>query len=167
VAVSTEPTTDPDDDRAVAVERVVERFAGVLVDAGWPLMPARIFAALLFDDDGRMTAAELADQLHISPAGISGAIRFLTQVNLASRERERGGRRDVYVVHEDAWIESIMARDQVLKHWAARLREGLDAVAPDSAASRRVGLSLAFAEFMLEELDGIAERWNKRKAELA
>src|SRR6266545_5075179 len=86
VAVSTEPTTDPYDDRAVAVERVVERFAGVLVDAGWPLMPARIFAALLFDDDGRMTAAELADQLHISPAGISGAIRFLTQVNLASRE---------------------------------------------------------------------------------
>ena len=149
-----------------AVQRFVERFAAVLVEAGWPRMPARIFAALLFDGDGRMTAAELADQLHVSPAGISGAIRFLTQAQLAGREREPGTRRDVYVVHDDAWIESIMARDQILRHWATRLREGIDAVGPDTPAGRRVGLSLAFAEFMQDELDGIAKRWNERKAEL-
>jgi len=51
-----------------AVSRFIERFAAVLTEAGIPRMPARIFAALLASDSGRLTAAELAAQLQASPA---------------------------------------------------------------------------------------------------
>ncbi|HEY7015122.1 MAG TPA: hypothetical protein VH480_20330, partial [Streptosporangiaceae bacterium] len=50
------------------VSRFVERFAAVLTEAGIPRMPARVFAALLATDSGRLTAAELAAQLQASPA---------------------------------------------------------------------------------------------------
>ena len=53
--------------------RFVERMAGALTDAGLPRLPSRVFAALLVDDDGRMTAAELAEALGVSPAGVSGS----------------------------------------------------------------------------------------------
>ena len=53
-------------------------------------MPARVFVALLVSDDGRRTAAELAEMLKVSPAAISNAVRYLQQVRLAVREREPG-----------------------------------------------------------------------------
>lgn len=149
------------------VQRAIERFAGVLMEAAWPRMPARIFSALLFDDDGRMTAAELAVRLHISPAAVSGAVRFLITARLAGREREPGSRRDVYVVHDDAFIESIAARDQMLIHWSNVLREGMEAVGPDTPAGRRVRLSHEFALFVHGEMEGMMKRWHEHKAGLA
>ena len=68
-----------------AVSHFVERFAAVLTDTGLPRMPARLFAALLASDSGTMTAPELGGLLRISPGAISGAVRYLTQVNLVSR----------------------------------------------------------------------------------
>ena len=50
-------------------ERFVERMGGALTDAGLPRLPSRVFAALLVDDDGRMTAAELGEAIGVSPAG--------------------------------------------------------------------------------------------------
>ena len=35
----------------------IERFASVLVSAGFPPMPARVFVALLVTDSGRLSAA--------------------------------------------------------------------------------------------------------------
>src|SRR6266508_6264921 len=52
----------------VAVSRFVERFAAVMVQSGLPRMPARVFATLLATDTGRLTAAELAERLQVSPA---------------------------------------------------------------------------------------------------
>ena len=49
-------------------------------------MPARVFAALLASDSGRLTSAELSALLKVSPAAVSGAVRYLAQVNLVSRE---------------------------------------------------------------------------------
>lgn len=45
--------------------------------------------------------AELATLLKVSPAAISGTVRYLSQVNLLSRESELGSRRDLYRVHDD------------------------------------------------------------------
>jgi predicted transcriptional regulator len=149
-----------------AVRRFVERFAGVLVESGVPRMPARIFAALLASEKGRMTAAELAETLHASPAAISGGVKFLTQSFLVSREREPGSRRDVYVVHDDALLESTMGRGPLLARWAVSLREGMDAVGVDSPAGVRVGRTLAYTEFISDELDGLVKRWQEYKAEL-
>src|SRR5215213_397058 len=54
-----------------AVMRFVERCALTLTEAGIPRMPARVFVVLLVSDDGRRTAAELAEMLKVSPAAVT------------------------------------------------------------------------------------------------
>jgi DNA-binding transcriptional regulator GbsR (MarR family) len=55
--------------------RFIERFASVMEESGIPRMPARVFAALLATDSGRLTSSELAELLQVSPAAVSGAVR--------------------------------------------------------------------------------------------
>jgi DNA-binding transcriptional regulator GbsR (MarR family) len=150
----------------LAVQRFIERFASVLVEAGVPRMPARVFVALLATDSGRLTAAELADVLQVSPAAISGAVRYLVQVNLASREREPGSRRDHYRVYDDAWYEAAVRRDQMMARWNTSMQEGVEVLGRDTPAGRRLAESLEFFMFIEEELPDLLERWRKRKAEL-
>ena len=114
------------DERAVAA--YVERFGDSLTDAGMPRLASRVFARLLADDDGRMTAAELTEALEVSPAAISGAVGYLTQTYLIGKERERGSRRDVYVVQSDAWHGAMLSRDRVLAKIETSLRSGVPAV---------------------------------------
>ena len=143
----------------------IERFAWVLTESGFPRMPARVFAALLSTDSGRLTAAELAALLHVSPAAISGAVRYLVQVNLASREAEPGSRREHYRVHSETWYEAIASKDQVLDRCERSLREGLDVIGRDTPAGARIAETLAFFEFIQTELPAMLERWRARKAE--
>jgi predicted transcriptional regulator len=148
-----------------AVAQFIERFASALVDGGFPRMPARVFVALLATDSGRLTAAELADQLNVSPAAISGAVRYLSQVGLASREREPGSRRDVFRVHEDAWHDAAIRRDRMLERWQASAREGIAALGPDTPAGARVAETLEFFEFVQQESAGVLARWRQHQAE--
>jgi len=143
----------------------IERFASVLTESGFPRMPARVFAALLAADSGRLTAAQLAALLHVSPAAISGAVRYLVQVNLASREAEPGSRREHYRVHSETWYEAIARKDQVLDRCERSLRDGIDVVGRDTPAGARIAETLAFFEFMQTELPAMLERWRARKRE--
>jgi predicted transcriptional regulator len=97
-----------------------ERFSAVLVAAGFPPMPARVFVALLVADSGRLSAAELAAMLRISPAAVSGAVRYLIQIGLAHKERVPGSRRDYYRMPGGMWDSLIRQRDQVMTRWTAR-----------------------------------------------
>jgi DNA-binding transcriptional regulator GbsR (MarR family) len=151
-------------DRA-AVSRFVERFAQVMVEAGMPRIASRIFVALVATDSGRLTAAELADQLQASPAAISGGVRYLAQVNLVSREREPGSRRDHYRVDNDVWYQTIAQRDQLLERWTDNLREGAEVLGADTPAGARLAETVEFFEFLQKELADMTERWRKHRAE--
>ena len=142
-----------------AVSKFVETFASAFVDAGVPRMPSRVFAAILASDAGRLTAAELAEQLQASPAAISGAVRYLIQVSLIVREREPGSRRDVYAVGDDGWYEAIVRRERLLELWARAVRDGVAALGPDTPAGRRLAETLAFFEFLQAEMPAMLERW--------
>src|ERR1700752_567019 len=109
----------------------LERFASVLVAAGIPPMPARVFVALLVADSGRLTAAELAEGLRVSPAAVSGAVRSLTLLNLVHKERVPGSRRDYYRMPDDVWSDLFRLRDQVMQRWAALIREGIELLGAD------------------------------------
>jgi DNA-binding transcriptional regulator GbsR (MarR family) len=148
------------------VSGFIERFAAALTEAGFPRMPARVFAGLLATDSGRLTAADLADLLQLSPAAISGAVRYLAQVNLASREREPGSRRDYYRVHDDVWYEAIARREQVLARWERSLREGIEVLGRDTAAGSRMAETLAFFEFLQKELPPLLKKWREHKLNL-
>ncbi|MGX9887504.1 GbsR/MarR family transcriptional regulator [Streptomyces sp. NPDC002276] len=142
-----------------AVSKFVESFAAQLVEAGMQRMPARVFAALLSSDDGAMTSAELGEQLRISPAGVSGAVRYLAQTHMVSREREPGSRRERYVVHGDQWYEALTNREALIKRWEGALREGVSSLGADTPAGRRMAETLAFFEFVEGEIVAMMERW--------
>ncbi len=139
----------------------IERFAAVLVAAGFPPMPARVFVALLITDSGRLTAAELAQTLRISPAAVSGAVRYLIQLGLVHKERVPGSRRDYYRMPGTMWDDMIRMRDQVMARWTALVREGIDLVGPDSPAGARMAEQAAFLEFATGELSEILKRWQE------
>ncbi len=150
-----------------AVSRFVERFASVLVEAGIPRMPARVFAALLATDSGRLTAAELSDQLQASPAAVSGGVRYLIGVGMVSREGEPGSRRHHYRVPDDVWDEVVTGRDRLLARWTAVLRDGIDIVGARTPAGARLADSVQYFEFVTAELPRVLARWQERKAALA
>jgi DNA-binding transcriptional regulator GbsR (MarR family) len=153
------PHRDPE-----VVRRFIERYASNLADAGMARMPARVFVALVATDAGRLTAAELAELLHVSPAAISGAVRYLTQLNMVSRERAPGSRRDHYRVHDDAWYESLVRREQLVTRWESSVREGIEALGADTPAGERLAETLEFYEFIREEMPDMLARWSERKA---
>jgi predicted transcriptional regulator len=142
----------------------VERFAADMTEAGMQRMGARVFACLLASDDGALTSAQLAERLRISPAAVSGAVRYLAQVRLVSRERAPGSRRERYRVHEDTWYEALVDRDRLLDRWSASLHSGERAVGRNSPAGRRLRESADFLAFMRGELEGMLERWREHRA---
>ncbi|MDI3420348.1 GbsR/MarR family transcriptional regulator [Streptomyces luteolus] len=149
-----------------AVARFVENFAAVFVDAGIQRMPARVFAALLSSDAGAMSSAELGEQLQVSPAAVSGAVRYLSQQHMVSREREPGTRRERYRVHNNQWYEALANRDQIMKRWEEALREGVNSLGSETPAGRRMAETQAFFEFVGQELPLLLERWRERREEL-
>ena len=161
-------TTEPGDgerDQA-AVGRFVERFASVMVEAGIPRMPARVFAALLATDSGRLTAAGLAEQLQASPAAVSGGVRYLMTVGMITREGEPGSRRHYYRVPDQVWNEVVTGRDRLMARWTAVLREGIDLIGRDTPAGARLVDSVQYFEFVSAELPRVLARWQEHKAAL-
>ena len=142
----------------------IERFASVLVAAGIPAMPARVFVALLVTGSGRLTAAELAEVLRVSPAAVSGAVRYLIQLGLVHKERVPGSRRVCYRMPDDVWSDMFRLRDQVMQRWAALVREGIELLGPDAPAGARLAEHAAFFEFVSRELPEVLKRWDEYRA---
>ncbi len=149
-----------------ASARYVERMGAALTTAGLQRLPSRVFAALTADDDGRMTSAELVDALGVSPASVSGAVRYLTQIGFVHRERERGSRRDVYVVDDDAWLQAMVREDQLYAPMVAALEDALAHLDSSGPTYRRLLLMKEFLVFVGAELEGIADRWVAHRATL-
>jgi DNA-binding transcriptional regulator GbsR (MarR family) len=142
----------------------IERFAAVMVAAGMPPMPSRVFVALMVTDSGRLTAAELAEMLRISPAAVSGAVRYLIPLGLVHKERVPGSRRDYYRLPDDVWNNMLRLRDQVMVRWTALVREGIDLVGPDTPAGARLTEHAAFFDFVAKEVPEILTRWDEYRA---
>ena len=145
--------------------RAVERFAVQLTDAGMPRMAARIFAYLIVDDADDATAGELADRLRVSPAAVSGAVRYLVQTGMLERERRPGARRDHYRLHGDIWYETYLQRVALLRRWEDLLAETIEAVGPDKA-SASLRETRAFLAFVQAEYPDMMERWRAHRRTL-
>ncbi|CCB76032.1 MULTISPECIES: GbsR/MarR family transcriptional regulator [Streptomycetaceae] len=146
-----------------AADRFVERFAAELTQAGMQRMSSRVFAALLASDSGMLTSAELGERLRISPAAVSGAVRYLAQVGLISREREPGSRRERYRVHPDQWYETFLRRDQMLTRWESTLWEGAEALGPGTPAGERIAETAEFFAFLQQEIAASMDRWREQR----
>ncbi len=145
--------------RSAAAAKFVERMALTLLESGVPRMPSRVFCRLLVNDNGKATAAELAESLHVSPAAISGAVRYLDQVGLIARARDPGERRDHYEVRDDIWYEVYGNRDKLFQHWSDVMAEGIAAVGEDTPAGQRLAKTQRFFEFLRKEMPVLMDKW--------
>ena len=152
-------TIKPRDEQAV--RQFIERFAAVLSQAGIPLMPARVFVALLTADAPRLTADDIAGILQVSPAAVSGAVRYLLPLGLVTRETEPGSRRYWYRMPADVWHEVVRLRDQMMMRWSQTLRDGVDLLGLDSPAGQRMSESIMYFDFVQKELPMVLSRWEE------
>jgi DNA-binding transcriptional regulator GbsR (MarR family) len=146
--------------------RSVEQFGAALADAGLPSLPSRVFSALLMDDDGRMTSAELTAMLGVSAAAVSGAVKYLGHLQLIRREREPGSRRDVYVVDDDAWHGMMVRRERLYAPLLRALDAALAEHQPGHPAYQRIRLSAEFLRYVDAEMGKLADGWAVRRQEL-
>lgn len=147
-----------------AVLRFVEKFALILVESGMPRMPSRVFAYVLADDAERYTARELATGLRVSPAAISGAVRYLLQTGLLIKEREPGARSDHYRIYDDdIWYAISQQRLPLLKRYEDILVEGVEMLDQARPGGRRVRETLEYMRFTRAEMADAAERWRVHK----
>ncbi|MFG3253767.1 GbsR/MarR family transcriptional regulator [Streptomyces sp. NPDC048172] len=142
----------------------VERFAADLTEAGMQRMAARVFACLLASDDGALTSAELSERLQISPAAVSGAVRYLSQVRMVSRQRSPGSRREIYLLRQDVWFAAMTDREPLINRWTATLDSGVSSLGEDTPGGRRLQETTDFLRFLQGELQGILKRWNEQRA---
>ena len=159
----TSPSTSTDRRSERAVRGFIESFSAALVEAGLPQMPALVFVALLASDEG-LTADDLATQLAVSRAAISGAVNYLGPLGLTARERQPGSRRHRYVLRDPTWFELVVRRERLLERWILTTREGIDALGPRTPAGQRLVESLAFFEFLQREMPAMLSRWRDQQA---
>jgi DNA-binding transcriptional regulator GbsR (MarR family) len=145
----------------------LERFAVIMSDAGYPRMAARVLAALLIADDGRRTAAELADLLQVGPPAVSGAVKYLTQVGMVARERAPGERRDRYRVDHTAWYAAAASSDEVFRRFEDGARDGVEVLGTDTPAGARMDETRRFFAFLRAEVPQLLHKWNEVNAQFA
>jgi DNA-binding transcriptional regulator GbsR (MarR family) len=146
-----------------ALLRAVEQIAGMLVDSGMPRMASRVFAYALAEDSDRYTAAELAEGLMVSPAAVSGAVRYLTSTRLLSKERVPGTRADVYRIDDsDVWGNIYASRLPMLEAWERSMRDAAETVGQDTRGGKRLAESEEFFRFLRLEMADLLQRWKER-----
>ena len=145
--------------------RAVERFGQALEGAGMPRMAARVFAYVLADDADRYTAAELAEGLQVSPAAVSGAVRYLVDTRLLIKERVPGQRGDVFrVVDGDIWGTITSARRPMIDNFIAAVDDAIALVGPDTPGALRLQETRDFLDFTRDDLADLPRRWAAYRA---
>lgn len=146
------------------VHAAVEQCAAVLVAAGFPRMPARVLVHLLAADAGGLTASELGGRLGVSPAAISGAVRYLELLRVVHRVAQPGSRRARWEVLDDSWYASMAGQGAIYTRTAEAAERIAEALAsPDSVATRRIEEMAAFFRFLDQRIPALLQEWEETR----
>ena len=141
----------------MSAERVAAAVAAELAAEGFPRLPAQVLMALTAAPSGSLTAAELGEALGISPAAVSGAIRYLGVLGFVRTDVVPGGRRHVYSLPVVPWYASTLRQDRYAPVIAV-VDAGLAEVEPGPARDRLVEL-VDFFRFLQAEMPRLWDRW--------
>jgi DNA-binding transcriptional regulator GbsR (MarR family) len=140
--------------------RAVEQLGRTMETMGLARMPARVFAFILADDGSAHTAAELARGLGVSPAAISGAVRYLTGTHLVVRERNPTGRGDLFRVRDgDVWGTIHAAQLPRMDHVVESVAGAAELLSPGSAGRARLDETVQYLTFVREDARAHDTRW--------
>jgi DNA-binding transcriptional regulator GbsR (MarR family) len=149
----------------VRVRSFVENLALLFADWGFPRMPGRVLFALMTADEPGLTASELGERIEASPAAISGAVRYLNQVGLTTREAVPGSRRDVYRLRDDAWYQAAFAKVSFYGVIDTAATDAITALGGEHTVSgARVAEMRDFFDFMRDEAEDMMKRWHDRRS---
>ncbi|HEX9343381.1 MAG TPA: MarR family transcriptional regulator [Actinomycetota bacterium] len=147
-----------------AVRRFVEHMAMQFAEWGFARMAARVLMTMMSMDEPSLSAADLAERLDVSPAAISGAVRYLMQLGLLAREPVPGTRRDRYRLPDDPFYEANIVRRGMMKTLADLTDEGVAATGgPGTPAGARIAEMRDFYRFVAADIDGLLTRWQAYK----
>jgi DNA-binding transcriptional regulator GbsR (MarR family) len=148
----------------VTGESVSAAVAAELAAEGFPRLPAQVLMALMVSPTGTMTAAELSGGLGVSPAAVSGAIRYLGVLGFVRVAVVPGTRRHVYSLPAVPWYASTLVQDRY-SSLLALLDDGLRDLEPGAVRDRLAEMA-DFFRFLRAEMPRLWERWRAaREAE--
>lgn len=151
--------------RSTELRQFIEDFALTLTDAGMQRMGARVFGALLSSESGTLTSLEIAHVLDVSPAAVSGAVKYLEQAQLVRRMRRAGGRVDRYTLGDDTWYTAIATRTDIFESLNRALDEGIEALPDSSLAAERLAETRDFFDYIKTQMPLLVERWRASRTD--
>jgi DNA-binding transcriptional ArsR family regulator len=117
--------------------------------------------ALTVTESQGLTAAELAERLEVSPAAISGAVRYLSTLGIIRRLSQTGSRRDRYELPSD-WYALMVRNSPIYGVLADQAETGLAAVGdPASPATERLRDMAGFYRFLQGRLPELIAEWER------
>ena len=151
------------DDDAAAAE-FVTTLGTHLAAQGFPRIPAFVIMALTVSDDGRLTAAELAEQLGVSPAAISGAVRYLTLLRFVQTTTVPGSRRHVYALSPTPWYAAALDNSDRYRQLTRITRAAAAGLDGRPRARARIEELASFWEFLERRMPALLDEWNAQLA---
>lgn len=142
---------------AAAVSDYQEALTTVFMTSGLPKMTARVLGCLYVTDSGSLTASELAERLHVSPASVSKAITYLEALDLVRRERS-AHRRERYLVDDDLWYQAMIRSARANDEFIETARQASSALGRHTPATVRLENAVRFLDFVSEALVRAAEQ---------
>jgi len=153
--MSTEDHRDPE-----AVRQFVEHLAMTFANLGFNRMAARVLGVLMAAEEDGLTAGEIGERLGVSPAAVSGAVRYLITTGLVVKSPVPNSRSDVYRLPQDEWYVASAIKGGMYRNIAGIVEEGVRAVGDDeSRAAVRLRDMRDFFLFIQEEMVGVLDKW--------
>jgi DNA-binding transcriptional regulator GbsR (MarR family) len=137
--------------------------AAELAHNGFPALPARVVMALTATEEGRMTADELATRLSVSPAAVSGAVRYLATLGFLRIGSLPGSRRHVYTLPHTPWYTATLARPGIYRNLIDLLTSASGGMREESAARLRIEEMVDFFRFFERRMPQLLEEWQRER----
>jgi DNA-binding transcriptional ArsR family regulator len=100
--------------------------------------------------------------LGISPASVSKAVAYLEKLAMVRRERE--GRRNRYVIDDDASYQAWASSTRTIRTWADSARQGADLLGDATPAGARLRVASQFFALVGHDMAQAAEHWRQTLA---
>lgn len=142
--------------------RFAERVADAFATLGFPRMAANVVMALTVSEEGRLTSAQLSERLGISPAAVSGAIKYLTTLGMVVSSTVPGTRRHIYRLPDRPWYAASLVRPSVYSA-LADLVEREAAMLPESEAGDRAHEMASFLGFLRDRMPTLLTEWEESR----
>lgn len=148
----------PDED----TRHYADRLAALLDAGGVPRMPSRALMALLTSPAGELTADQIGEILEVSPAAVSGAIRYLQSMGLVRVGSLPGTRRRLYRLAPH-WYTATLTRMSLYRELSELSRHRPPALAEGTPAGERLTEMDDFYAFLHRRFADLLREWNESR----